>query len=99
MSTATSEKTQEQIKVQVPKKYKVILHNDDKTTMDFVIYVLVNIFHKDPEEAEAVTMMIHIQGQGVAGIYSMEVAETKSIETVTLARDNGYPLLATFEEM
>jgi ATP-dependent Clp protease adaptor protein ClpS len=97
-NTAIADKTDTESKIELPKKYKVLLHNDDKTTFDFVIYVLENIFHKTSAEAEVVTIMIHNQGRGIAGIYSKELAEQKAIETVNLAAANGYPLLATFEE-
>jgi ATP-dependent Clp protease adaptor protein ClpS len=94
------EKIDETIKVQIPKMYKVILHNDDKTTMDFVVAVLVQIFHKTAEEAIEVTMHIHHNGQGIAGApYTREIAEEKTVETVSYARANGFPLTATFEEL
>jgi ATP-dependent Clp protease adaptor protein ClpS len=94
------EKVDETIKVQIPKMYKVILHNDDSTTFDFVIKVLINIFHKNLEDAIDVTKNIHIQGQGIAGApYTHEIAEEKTLETVALARANGFPLTPTFEEL
>lgn len=94
------EKIDETIKVQIPKMYKVILHNDDKTTMDFVVSVLVQIFHKTVEEAIEVTMHIHHNGQGIAGSpYTREIAEEKTSETISYARANGFPLTATFEEL
>lgn len=94
------EKIDETVKVQIPKMYKVILHNDDSTTMDFVIGVLVQIFHKTVQEAIEVTMHIHNTGQGIAGSpYTREIAEEKTAETVSYARANGFPLTATFEEL
>lgn len=94
------EKIDETIKVQIPKMYKVLLHNDDTTTMDFVIMVLTRIFHRTVEDAIQVTMHIHNNGQGIAGSpYTREVAEEKTLETVALARANGFPLTATFEEL
>jgi ATP-dependent Clp protease adaptor protein ClpS len=94
------EKIDETIKVAIPKMYKVLLHNDNTTTFDFVIMVLTQIFHKTAEEAIEVTKLIHVQGQGIAGApYTHEVAEEKTLETILLARANGFPLTPTFEEL
>lgn len=94
------EQIEETIKVQVPNMFKVILHNDDKTTMDFVIAVLTSIFHRTLQDSIELTMTIHNTGQGIAGSpYTREVAEEKTLETINLARANGYPLTATFEEL
>ena len=94
------EETKETIKVQIPKMYKVLLHNDDSTTFEFVILILVRIFHKTPQEAIDITQAIHEQGQGVAGSpYTREIAEEKTLETISYARANGFPLTPTFEEL
>lgn len=94
------EKVNEQIKVHIPNMYKVILHNDEKTTMEFVIHVLMRIFHKKIEDAMVLTQTIHETGIGIAGApYTKEIAEEKTLETVAAARANGYPLVATFEEL
>lgn len=94
------EKIDETIKVKIPKMYKVILHNDDTTTFDFVILVLTRIFHKTVEDAIELTKTIHVAGQGVAGApYTMEVAEEKTNETIAFSRANGFPLTPTFEEI
>lgn len=94
------EEIDETIKVQIPKMYKVLLHNDDKTTFDFVIRVLTQIFHKSVEEAIEVTQAIHITQTGVAGApYTREVAEEKTAETISFSRASGFPLTATFEEV
>lgn len=94
------EKVEETIKVYIPKMYKVLLHNDDQTTFDFVINVLIKIFHKNVEEAIDITKSIHISGQGIAGApYTHEIAEEKTAETIALARANGFPLTPTFEEI
>lgn len=94
------EKVDETIKVFIPKMYKVILHNDDTTTFDFVISVLTTIFHKTVEEAVELTKTIHVSGQGIAGApYTREIAEEKTMETVAYARANGFPLTPTFEEL
>ena len=94
------EKIDETIKVAIPKMYKVLLHNDDKTTFEFVIAVLTRIFYKTVEEAVEITNAIHVSGQGIAGApYTREVAEEKTMETVSFARANNFPLTATFEEI
>lgn len=94
------EEVRETIKVQIPKMYKVLLHNDDTTTFDFVIAVLMRIFHKTAEEAIEVTKAIHVEGRGVAGSpYSKEIAEEKTLETIAFARANSFPLTASFEEL
>jgi ATP-dependent Clp protease adaptor protein ClpS len=94
------EKVEETIRVQIPKMYKVLLHNDDTTTMDFVVAVLTQIFHRTAEEAIEITVHIHHNGQGIAGSpYTREIAEEKTLETVSYARANGFPLVATFEEL
>lgn len=94
------EKIDETIKVFVPKMYKVVLHNDDKTTFNFVIEVLVGIFHRKLEDAIELTKTIHLNGRGVAGSpYTKEVADEKTMETIRYSRANGFPLVATVEEL
>jgi ATP-dependent Clp protease adaptor protein ClpS len=85
-------------KKQEPKLFKVILLNDDYTTMEFVIQVLESVFDKSPAEAYRIMMAVHLGGQGVAGIYTWEVAETKVDTVVELARGAGFPLKAITEE-
>ncbi|HSF99805.1 MAG TPA: ATP-dependent Clp protease adaptor ClpS [Vicinamibacterales bacterium] len=85
-------------KKQEPKLFKVILLNDDYTTMEFVIEVLESVFDKSPAEAYRIMMAVHLGGQGVAGIYTWEVAETKVDTVVELARGAGFPLKAITEE-
>jgi len=98
--TQVIERIEEKIEVKPPMMYKVLLHNDDTTTMDFVMHVLTTIFHRTAEEAIEVTMFIHHNGQGIAGSpYTKEIAEEKTLETLSLARANGFPLVATFEEL
>jgi len=94
------EKIDETIKVKIPKMYKVLLHNDDTTTFDFVILVLVQIFHRSVEDAIQITQSIHLSQTGIAGApYTREVAEEKTTETISFSRANGFPLTATFEEL
>jgi ATP-dependent Clp protease adaptor protein ClpS len=84
--------------VSEPTMYKVLLHNDDYTTMEFVVHVLMLVFHKSVEEATRIMLNVHQQGIGVCGLYTYEVAETK-VETVTrMARENGHPLKCTMEK-
>ena len=98
MSTP-GEKVQERIRVQKkePELYKVVLLNDDYTTMEFVVHVLESVFEKSPAEAFQIMMHVHTNGRGIAGVYPWEVAETK-VETVSgLAREAGFPLKAITE--
>lgn len=90
----------ERVKVQVPepKRWKVILINDDVTPVDFVVSLLMEIFRHDPNSAGVITMQIHETGSGVAGVYSFEIAEIKTVEATTLARASGYPLQLKMEE-
>jgi ATP-dependent Clp protease adaptor protein ClpS len=81
-----------------PRLFKVILLNDDYTTMEFVVSVLETVFQKSPAEAFKIMMSVHVNGRGIAGVYPWEVAETK-VDTVTsLAKGAGYPLKAVAEE-
>jgi ATP-dependent Clp protease adaptor protein ClpS len=88
-----------QEKVDEPPLYKVLLHNDDFTTMEFVVWVLESIFNMPEEQAIAVMLNVHLRGVGVAGIYTFEIAETKVERTTTLAREHEYPLLVTMEKV
>lgn len=96
--TFFANKTEEKTKVQRPKMYKVILHNDDYTTMDFVVEVLIVIFHKTPAEATKIMLDVHKKGKGVVGIYTYDIAITKANEVEQLAREKQFPLKASVEE-
>jgi len=80
-----------------PRRYKVIFHNDDYTTMEFVIEVLKRFFHKTDTEAVHIMLTVHKSGAAVAGVYTRDVAETKSTQVMDYARENGMPLLLTTE--
>ena len=80
-----------------PELFKVLLLNDDYTTMEFVVEILENVFNKSPAEAYRIMMAVHTQGQGLCGVYPFDVAETKVVTVVELARSNGFPLRATME--
>jgi ATP-dependent Clp protease adaptor protein ClpS len=81
-----------------PPLYKVLLHNDNFTTMDFVVYVLQTVFKRTESDAIRVMLQVHTQGAGVAGVYTYEVAEMKADKASSLARASEYPLLCTVEE-
>jgi ATP-dependent Clp protease adaptor protein ClpS len=85
-------------KLQKPHPYKILLHNDDYTTMEFVVGVLQYVFYKEHAEAVQIMLDVHKKGMGVAGIYPYEVAETKVAVVESLARQNEYPLKCTMEE-
>ena len=92
------EEIKEDIELQKPKMYKVLLLNDDFTSMDFVVSVLKNIFHKNEEEAHIIMLKIHNSGSGVCGVYTYDIAETKISMVKFMAKEAGFPLLATMEE-
>jgi ATP-dependent Clp protease adaptor protein ClpS len=80
-----------------PELFKVLLLNDDYTTMEFVVEILESVFHKQPAEAYRIMMAVHTQGKGLCGVYPHEVAETKVATVIERARENGFPLLAAME--
>ncbi len=81
-----------------PDMYRVLLHNDDYTQMDFVVQVLMEIFRKSNEEAVAIMMSVHNSGSGVCGVYPREIAEFRVAQVERRAKDAGYPLLCTMEK-
>jgi ATP-dependent Clp protease adaptor protein ClpS len=100
MTTTTDIKLDEKIKQKVmePKKWKVILLNDDHTPMDFVVGILTQVFKHSEDSARDITLQIHQQGSAVAGTYTFEIAEAKAVESTNLARANGFPLQIKLEE-
>ena len=86
------------VKVKKPKHYKVIMHNDDFTTMEFVVYILTDIFRKEMLEAEKIMMDVHTKGRGVVGIYPYDIAVTKASISMSKAKEEGFPFKVTVEE-
>ena len=84
-------------KVKTPRLYAVMMHNDDITTMDFVVDVLVKIFHKSKQEAAAVMMQVHEEGKGAAGVYTYDIAVTKKMHADQMAAEKSFPLRLTVE--
>jgi ATP-dependent Clp protease adaptor protein ClpS len=84
-------------KVEKPPLYKVLLHNDDYTTMEFVVSILESVFHHGRAHAERIMLHVHTRGVGVAGTYPRDVAETKAEKAMSLARAAEFPLLCTVE--
>lgn len=85
-------------KLEKPKLFKVLLHNDDFTTMEFVVFVLEYVFQREEAEAISIMLKVHNEGVGVAGIYPYDIAYMKSNKTMNLAKAREYPLLCTIEE-
>ena len=83
--------------VKEPGKFKVVIFNDNVTTVEFVVAMLVNIFNMSQDDAMGVTRAVHNDGSGIAGIYTFEIAEQKSKEAIVLARQNNYPLVIKVE--
>ena len=81
-----------------PKRYRVLLHNDDYTTMEFVIWVLQQVFHHDEARATEIMLHVHKNGMGVAGVYSREIAEARVSQVDALARRHEFPLRCSMEE-
>ncbi|MFC1837152.1 ATP-dependent Clp protease adapter ClpS [Thermodesulfobacteriota bacterium] len=91
--------TDDKIQVKEPPLYKVLLHNDDYTSMEFVVLLLEKVFHKSTSEATRIMLNVHQQGIGVAGVYLKEIAETKVAIVHDLAQKNEYPLRCTIEKV
>lgn len=95
VGVATETKRKEQLKR--PPLYKVLLHNDNYTTMEFVVWVLQSVFHKSEGDSVAIMLNVHRRGTGVAGVYPRDVAETKLRKTEELAREHEFPLKLSLE--
>jgi ATP-dependent Clp protease adaptor protein ClpS len=90
--------TERETKLEKPKLFKVLLHNDDFTTMEFVVFALEYVFNRSEPEAFTIMLKVHNEGVGIAGIYPYEIATMKSEKAMNLARAREYPLLCTLEE-
>ncbi|MEE4242943.1 MAG: ATP-dependent Clp protease adapter ClpS [Desulfopila sp.] len=94
---AESVATKRRTETREPPLYKVLLHNDDYTTMEFVVAILENVFHKSNAEATRIMLNVHHEGIGVAGIFTKEVSETKVSVVHELAKKNNFPLRCSME--
>jgi ATP-dependent Clp protease adaptor protein ClpS len=92
------EKTVTKERTKKPKRYKVLLHNDDYTTMEFVVWVLQSVFHHDEGSATEIMLHVHRNGMGVAGVYTREVAEMRVAQVDALAKEHEFPLRTSVEE-
>lgn len=90
--------TESETRLEKPKLFKVLLHNDDFTTMEFVVFVLEYVFNRSEPEAFTIMLKVHNEGFGIAGIYPYDIANMKSEKAMNLARAREYPLLCTVEE-
>ena len=88
----------EEEKLKEPKEYAVVLLNDDFTTREFVVEILIRIFHKNPAEAKSIMLNVHHKGRGVVGVYTWDIAQTKANQVHAAARQNEYPLKCVVEE-
>jgi ATP-dependent Clp protease adaptor protein ClpS len=88
-----------QEKIKRPSRYKVLLHNDDYTTMEFVIFVLQKFFGKNLDQAQGIMMKVHKEGTGICGIYTHEIAETKVSQVMQTSKREGHPLMCSMEEL
>ena len=96
---STDVKIEEQVKIYVaePKRWKVIILNDNHTPIDFVISLLIDVFRHDIDSATVVILQVHETGSGIAGVYDFEIAEIKAVDATKLARENGFPLQIKIE--
>lgn len=99
MSTKVKHALEDSLEIREPKKYQVYLLNDDYTSMDFVIDILIGIFRKSYSDAHQIMLQVHQNGRGLCGIYSYEIAETKIHQVSSLSRESGFPLKAVMEEV
>jgi ATP-dependent Clp protease adaptor protein ClpS len=98
MATNIEFELDQDVMLKHPKKYKVFILNDDYTSMDFVVDILMSVFHKSYEQAESIMLEVHKKDRGLCGVYTHEIAETKVMQVIKKAKDSGFPLKATMEE-
>ncbi|MCR4560269.1 MAG: ATP-dependent Clp protease adaptor ClpS [Bacteroidales bacterium] len=94
----TKVRNKTKVKTKEPKKYAVIMHNDDVTTMDFVVEVLKNIFFKTTDQAQELMMEVHTKGSAVVGVYTYDIAVSKALKTMRIAAGNNFPLKLSWRE-
>lgn len=92
-----STQTLEKVRTQKPRLYRVVMHNDDYTTQEFVVHVLMSFFRKDATEATQIMLKVHTAGKAIVGLYTRDVAESKVVQVTDYARENGHPLMLTCE--
>ena len=89
--------TLERVHTKKPQLWRVLMHNDDFTTQEFVVLVLINFFRKDATEANHLMLKVHMSGKAIVGVYTKDVAETKRDQVTDYAREHGHPLMLTLE--
>src|SRR5438067_4739630 len=89
----------EEVKTKRPRMWNIVFYNDDYTSMEFVIFVLTNVFHRSTEDALALTLAVHTQGEGIAGTYTFEIAEQKQCEVLLMAKIEEHPLRVEIERV
>jgi ATP-dependent Clp protease adaptor protein ClpS len=94
----TELKDREETTLKEPDMFRVLLLNDDYTTMDFVVWIIQNIFHKSAAEATKIMMDVHKKGKGLVGVYTYDIARTKSLQVKQISRENEYPLECVVEK-
>lgn len=99
METKINIKEKSKVKVKKPRSFKVIMHNDDFTTMEFVVAILMDIFNKNIDEANKIMMDVHKVGSGTAGIYTYDIAKSKVMIAMALAKEEDFPFKLTIEEV
>jgi ATP-dependent Clp protease adaptor protein ClpS len=96
--TDSDQQVQERTELRPPHMYRVILHNDHYTTMEFVVDILIKVFHKPAREANRIMLDVHRRGSGACGVYTYDIARTKVSQVLALAREQEFPLKCTVEE-
>lgn len=98
MSAEVQDQVDIELEITRPNLWRVIFHNDNKTTMDFVVFLFMKIFHKSAEESMELTLEVHNKGRAIAGVYTHEIAENKMEISNVTAKEHGFPLRITIEE-
>ena len=99
MDWQVSVETRDDVYLKKPNDYAVIFWNDDFTTMEFVVHVLTKVFHKKPQDAAAIMMEVHESGQGIAGVYTYDIAVSKKARTDAMSAEKNFPLKLTIREI